>query len=40
MEDYFDKEPTLLSGSQNKSCHRGVLAMTPKIVILDERHPY
>lgn len=37
MEDYLDKEPTLLSGGQKQRVAiAGVLAMTPKIVILDE----
>ena len=35
MEDYLDKEPTLLSGGQKQRVAIvGVLAMTPKIVIL------
>ena len=37
MEEYLDKEPTLLSGGQKQRVAiAGVLAMTPKIVILDE----
>jgi energy-coupling factor transport system ATP-binding protein len=37
MDKFLDKEPTLLSGGQKQRVAiAGVLAMTPKIVILDE----
>ena len=36
MEEYLDKEPTLPGGQKQRVAIAGVLAMTPKIVILDE----